>query len=154
MNILDIHKVAYLAGLLDGEGCFGISLYNRKYRPRITMASTNREVLTWVTEHFFGGVHVHHIGSDKAEDAWEVTLGGNKNLIVLLSAIIPFLIIKRANAEVLLKFCKEFPPRPGCTLSAETLRRKEMYFQVARLLNSRGPGSNDVKLEVVNSMRT
>ena len=88
---------AYLAGLIDGEGCI-TSRRNSKgsYYTRMTISQKRVELLWWVHERFGGAVSVKgrtwHAGS--RHSAW------------VLEGVLPYLVLKRDQAEVALALCE------------------------------------------------
>ena len=40
-------EIAYLAGLIDGDGTISINKDRRSHKPVVSIANTNREVLEW-----------------------------------------------------------------------------------------------------------
>lgn len=49
----DLH---YLAGIIDGEGCFNIGRCRASYVPRILIVNTNYRLCKWLVDRFGGNV--------------------------------------------------------------------------------------------------
>jgi hypothetical protein len=105
----------YLAGLLDGEGYFGLMKrngfekgYRRKgYIPAVKMAFTNKdaEILYVLKEKYGGNINSSgQRGNTKPSTQWEIK--SKINLKEFLPKIIPYLIIKKPQAKLLLEFCE------------------------------------------------
>ena len=95
-------KIAYLAGLIDGEGHIGIS----KGRPQISVYNTNEEVMKWIVRNFHGSMYRNryyqkNIERKKMIFYWSVA--STTEAYKLLNATIPFLIIKRKEAMNLIQ---------------------------------------------------
>lgn len=90
---------AYIAGLLDGEGCFYAE--TRKYvisLPSVYISNTNKRVLEWVQEVLgYGRLENHSPNNPKYRQGYRLIFGAN-NLRKLLPKIIPYLKIKRLQA--------------------------------------------------------
>lgn len=99
---------AYVAGLMDAEGCFSIYKATAKpgertpYQPRIVLASVERSLVKWLVE-TFGGFFTKHTPS-KGQIWYQWNLSGHAAAPAFLSAILPYLKIKKREAQVLLDF--------------------------------------------------
>jgi len=92
-------KLAYLAGLLDGEGSIG---FIKKIRPRVSVYNTDRKVMDWLVENVGGKV-----GQDSARGrvpCMRWSLDAARNVYGLCKAVLPYLIIKKHKAEEVMKF--------------------------------------------------
>lgn len=106
-------QISYLAGIIDGEG--SIYIQRRKtitgwsYFPRFQIVNTNRKLMEWVHQTFGGLIYDKprkHINPKwKMQIEWFTTRG---LLDELLPLIIPYLIIKREQAEIMIKFRESF----------------------------------------------
>jgi hypothetical protein len=105
----------YLAGLLDGEAYFGLmprrgmeNGYERKgYHPALKMAFKNQdaEILIALKEKYGG--HLNYRGySGRSQPSTQWELKGKKALKEFLPKVIPYMILKKAQAELLLEFCE------------------------------------------------
>jgi intein/homing endonuclease len=86
--------LAYLAGIVDGEGC--ISRLNRR-RPRrwsVSIASTSPELILWLAE-FGGNVHEMKPGHLGKKQGWMWSVASWRDVRCLLVAIQPYMRIKR-----------------------------------------------------------
>jgi hypothetical protein len=100
--------VAYTAGFFDGEGCINIARYLQRGRPYHTLAviftNTNFEVLHWLQRRWGGNVQLHPKPKNprwrRSAVLW-LSAGPAKPL---LTAMLPHLIIKKAEAEIALEF--------------------------------------------------
>jgi hypothetical protein len=114
---------AYLAGLLDGEGCFTITgtwknrkgIWRTKTGPNtyfhinliISLYNTDLKVMKWLVDHFGGVYYVHHPSkkpSHKIGYSWHPK--GAKNKELLLLGILPYLVIKREQAKLSLEYIR------------------------------------------------
>lgn len=111
---------SWLAGFIDGEGCFMMrkqaGAYMKRinfvhYRPCIRICNTHMPTLDRVTEilkvHELP-VHVSHrkYTNPKYLPAWDVEVAGIKRAAKWLPLLIPFLYTKKEQAELMLEFCE------------------------------------------------
>jgi hypothetical protein len=138
-----IAETAYIAGLIDGEGCIGI--YRKKNRGnfiQLTVANTDAEVLEW----FRGMVHGNSIrclkGSlDRGKDCYQLIID-RRRAYAVLQRILPYLRIKRKQAELAVKFKEWQETRRSGEISNqynghETKTFQEFYDE-SRRLNRKG----------------
>lgn len=101
---------SYLAGFFDGEGYIGIERQsNRKgmrnpwYRVIISISLTNENVLQLFQETFGGSISVRTTQIGNHQRSWIWRLWSSK-AIVCLRVLYPYLIIKKAQAELACAF--------------------------------------------------
>lgn len=94
---------AYAAGLIDGEGCIGIyhNSHNGNYQLRIAVEMTDKSGLD-VLESLFGGKWYFRAAKAprKARYIW---MTFNNNASKVLETLMPYLRVKKKQAEVALK---------------------------------------------------
>lgn len=110
-NVLDL---AYLAGLMDGEGYIGISRNDRKrgstqYYPRITLVNTNKRLIDEVVRILNNNAipyHLVHWETNKAEhkSRWTIEMIGFRRALKFLWIVEPSMRIKRPQAQFLMAF--------------------------------------------------
>jgi hypothetical protein len=97
-------ELAYLAGIIDGEGYVQIARYSTgTYGPRLTVGNTSRALIDYLHVKYGGKVYTvnpkHQRGN--AKPAWTWFLGGTA-MVKLLAEVEPFLLVKRAQARAVL----------------------------------------------------
>ena len=99
---------AYVAGLMDAEGCFSIYKATPQpggrtpYQPRIVLATVEGQLAKWLVK-TFGGFYTRH--SPVRGDVWyQWNLNGKTAAPLFLSHVLPYLRIKKREAEVLRDF--------------------------------------------------
>jgi hypothetical protein len=112
---------AYMAGILEGEGCFAIgrSFNNRadgttdlscyRYQAKICITNTNEKLFKWVVKHFGGSYRFRQNGGNIENSGrigeWAFT-GGNKAMEKFLLSLLPYFVMKDDQAKILLKFVR------------------------------------------------
>lgn len=112
MNLSDTEK-AYIAGIIDGEGSLSIGNMRSNVRKRIAnfkpvirVAVTNPDLPLYLKEKIGGGITIveHKTVNLKTQYAWYIS--GKKNIVVLLQLLMPYLIIKKKQAQLFLEYFK------------------------------------------------
>ena len=111
----------YIAGLVDGEGCFGICQYinsktNKGKRAvvRVSQAAKNSYVLNLISEKLNNENINHSFYIDSWKKEWEynsshmaiLQLAAKESIKFFINKILPFLIVKRIDAIKVLDFCE------------------------------------------------
>jgi len=102
-------QLAYLAGIIDGEGSFYIGITkNRKFNCRIYVVNTNEDLIKWLKETFGGLIYKRtSIKNPHWKTRYEWVL--DKTAIdPVCQQIIPYLIIKKKHAEIMIDFRNSF----------------------------------------------
>ena len=92
---------AYLAGIIDGEGCINAYPNGRSNPvPRLTVSMTDAVVIEWLV--MFGGSMRLESSRTSGKPIWRWTATANP-LRVLLPRCLPYLKAKKGQAELLLE---------------------------------------------------
>jgi hypothetical protein len=138
---------AYAAGFFDGEGYIGIGRTKKVrdtegpfYTLNITVTNTNLEVLERFRSTFGGRVTHKSDNSERWKQChyWRASSWG---AVGFLQAVLPFLVVKRRQAEIALDFqrtMRHTGNRWQVAPPAERERRESLYQQIL-VLNKRGP---------------
>jgi len=109
--------LAWLAGLADGEGCFGLNVQKRRDRerlqvtPRFSLVNTSSrtiEYVDWILADFRIGhlVKKRKRHNPRHRQQWVVEVIGYKRMEKFLPLVLPFLVTKRYQAELMYAFVK------------------------------------------------
>ena len=143
-------RIAYAAGIIDGEGYIGIKVYkpsksngniNYLYLPRIVIKMNSGEIMDFFHGMFGGTVNLvpQRDSGYFPGFAWELT---GTRATKVLKQILPFLRTKKKQAEVLIRLQsrievgikKKTGNKKGNPLSAnEVAIRKDMHEEVKHL---------------------
>jgi hypothetical protein len=111
--------LAYLAGLIDGEGCLQIGIVQAKGQepkliPTLSIIMTDEDVLKWTASRL--EVCCRALKRKNAptyqKPQFKVVLTG-KRLLLLLKRMIPFMIVKRKQAGVCIEFGETYIQQGG-----------------------------------------
>lgn len=130
---------SYLAGIFDGEGYIGISINHRgprngrdaavEYQARIVIVNTSLKLMKWLITNF-GGVYYSRQKTEgwRLSYNWEPKGAHNKELLLL--GILPYLQIKKEQANLLLQFLR-------MENKSDKEARQKLYEQ-SKILNRTG----------------
>jgi hypothetical protein len=102
-------ELAYLAGIIDGEGSV-MFWHNRKAgktKPGVTITSTSEALVTWLRERvrFSDAFTVRHSRQAKRLPAWAFVFQGI-SFVPFYEALLPYLIVKQRQMELLIAFSR------------------------------------------------
>ena len=151
MNSQDNQKqavlLAYLAGIIDGEGTVGIvrtkpnqrtAQINYRHYAYMSLGMVEKQIPDLLKEVFGGCVNEERVHGMRSVWRWHKT--GRDDLIRLLNDLLPYLRIKRPQAELVIDFCKGWEDtriRANGVLAHE-LQRREDFWLKAKKLNAVG----------------
>lgn len=149
-------KLAYLAGVIDSDGCIHIERYvdrrkgrnNRyQYNVRLQVGVTRMEIINWIEKNFCGETRKY---SYKRESKfqnrndvinWRIS---SKQAINLLKELKDYLILKRDRAEIAIEFEKSIltpsesrSPHLKDVKEKKTKLKEELHAKM-KILNQRG----------------
>ena len=135
-------EAAWLAGFLDGEGCFAIYIQKRSsgiyYHPRVQATNTSQEVLETIKMMTGCGCIV---SPEKTVEHWKPIhtwiVNNHQYSRAVLEAVLPYLRVKRKQAEILIEFIDCKLEVPTCN-SRYRLDDQARLFEKIKALNSKG----------------
>lgn len=145
---LNKEKLSYIAGLIDGEGYIGMSKHseNRRnkqtyyYQISIKVGMTNKlgpELLYKA----FGGYLYHETRKAPKKNVWQWNLCGQKNVLPVLHKLLPYLIVKKKQAEKLIEYCESRNYKNGQKVkwgeTSYSVKENQIYTDI-RMLNQKG----------------
>lgn len=136
-------KIAYLSGIIDGEGSISIELQKsgvalRKinyYAVRLVIVNTSLPLLQWI-ESNFGGKITKRAKIVNRRTCYQWALH-SFNAAQLLTLCLPFLIEKKERAQILIRF---MAIKSGHYLSPEVIDEREKLFLLCKKLNKEKNG--------------
>lgn len=144
-------ELAWLAGLMDGEGWIGIARAKRdrspllRYTARTAIATTSPELKDHLMKQiarlglrpFAVQRKVREMNGYKCSAAWNITTGSNIQTKVLLNALLPYLVEKKRVAELTLEYInwRESQPRaPGAGRGKRSPQVQGMKDEAERIM--------------------
>ena len=116
MNKLSITERAYIAGIIDGEGTIGLTKHKERrtlrgwnYEPYIMVSNTSKSIMEYLKEvtgigYYWSKTYKNMNRGWKVPFAWQT--GARREIISLLEQILPYLVIKKRHAVLLLEYVK------------------------------------------------
>lgn len=152
-------KLAYVAGLFDGEGSFSIQVMNRNdkanFSPKMSMTlKYGTEALDRLVDLFGGSIYDYKDGSKR----WY--LGKRLQLTEVAKELRPYLIVKHDIATRFIEALSYFPDsKMGVNIGAgEAVWAKEDIMKVATIALTLNPGTelkknkNKMALEAIGKL--
>lgn len=100
-------QLIYLAGIVDGEGCLTSSRQkNRRHKPALRIAGTYKPLMQWLKMLFGGNYYVIKPRKGQSKTSYDWVLNTNQ-AIDLVKSLLPYLKIKKREAEVFVLFYKQ-----------------------------------------------
>lgn len=139
-------ELAYIAGLIDGEGCIRIGHVGPKKRTlylTLAVGMTHRGVIEWLRDKLSTGtIKVNNHTKIRENPRWRVQhlvrLHG-KRAQLLCQALLPFMIVKKPHAEIALQFPCDCRSGPLVQLDPDVRRLRAGLAARMKVLNARGP---------------
>jgi hypothetical protein len=141
---IPLRDKAWMAGFFDGEGCITIRSTKKQPTPSslLTVCNTKKESLK-VFQFYFGGKILYRDllnrrkQNKKPEYRWNCP---KREDVEFIKTILPFLVIKRTQANLFLEFQKTRirGSGNGNRLSKEELQIRKKIYGRMKILNKKG----------------
>jgi hypothetical protein len=144
-------NLAYVAGLVDGEGSIGFTKVgaHRSWVPRVSITNTNLDVLEDIGKKFGGYI----VPLSQRKEGWKQGYSWlilNSSAVSFIDLIYPWLRIKREQAWLLFLWdC--IRPGKGIKRTTETIEALELINAQSKWLNMKGcnrPSKSPIDLEI------
>jgi hypothetical protein len=132
-------ELAYLAGIIDGEGCFYIGKPGGHYTLRLFVMSTSKCLIDYLYKTYGG----FQYSRKKENSSWKIRHEWFVDTLILedlLPLLREYLIIKKEHLEVAIEFRKTYPKfgkRPR--VSNEIISIRDNCHLRMKFLNKKGP---------------
>jgi hypothetical protein len=136
-------ELAYLAGIIDGEGSFCLHNFGtHRFGSGLAIGNTDLRLMEWIHSHFGGVVRAERRTSAKWKQIWRWTAKASE-IEAITRAVLPYLIVKRQQAELLLAYRATVAPVVNTKSSTNDTSHevKQERFRIhteLRALNKRG----------------
>ena len=143
----------YLAGIIDGEGTMGIyrntdrrrRSHSYYYRHNLKVANSCKDLIYWIKGTFGGSIIVYQPRYFQSQISYCWSSNKRQDTIEVLENILPYLKVKRRQAEIVLDFMKSresinWYPEHEIRKLEVVIRNKQYreYYNEIKKLNSRG----------------
>jgi len=131
-------ELAYIAGIIDGEGSIGFNRVHRGtgrwlvYTPRVGVSNQSETLIRWMDERIVWCSN--NLGAQTGGYGWAYKpyIHGHR-CATLLQALLPYLLIKPTQAQLVIKFCdSRAPVPPGTPYSSEEIAMVEQVYALNR----------------------
>lgn len=136
-----VTDLAYMAGLIDGEGCILINHKGKRQRYTliVTVSNTSRLMLDWITARWRG--HMHVVKGSEAKNrriAWRWSMSSDLALH-FLDEILPYMVVKRRQALLARRYQRyvQYRGRHGVQ-ATRAFALQTRFYDMLRQLNQRG----------------
>jgi len=153
------YQLSWLAGIWDGEGTFMIyrQEYTKRYglTGRITLTNSSIEMINEISKifdyyHIGGHIFQEKLRSEKHKACYHITVNKIDHVKKAIELMLPYLVAKKAHAEVLLRFinsrlkykCKPIKDvKNGKIIGMQTqgYDKELTFWEQLKNLNSFGP---------------
>ena len=152
MMTKDKAKWAYTAASIDMDGCICLSRTTLQtsagnpyfgYDLKVSVANQDLKVMRWFVRYFGGEFRPKSKNSSKLTDnpgfEWFVS-GGYKKIEIFLLGILPYLIIKREQANIALQFIR-------LNGAVNPVKRAEFHIAMLAINSGKSPTTNTSSME-------
>lgn len=139
LNSLSDAELGYIAGIIDGEGSFYIYLKSggksgRKYhRSALKIANTDTTLIQWLYDRIGGTIATSTPKKENHKIVYHLAVEGPR-LVNVINLLSPYLIIKRAQAEVVKSMQETMTYRIGFRLTDEMISKRDSIYRSFVLL--------------------
>lgn len=130
---MNIPEIAYLAGIIDGEGSIMLLRYNKSEYPSpcISISSTDLELLIWIKDRIGSGRinEKKNYNIEKHKTSYTYSIYYDKALEIMES-IYPYLVIskKKERAKFIVNGYKQVTMRNGKYTVEQKLAKEQFYI--------------------------
>ena len=143
--------LAYIAGILDGEGYIGLvkateirrqrrvdNNITHSFRPTVRVNMVSDVAINFI-QTLFGGNLYENPECPPQRHQWDLQMTNRNDCKRILEAILPFLKLKKRQAEILLSFIALRDSKPKTNASGGNYTQDEWrYWEELKKLNKRG----------------
>lgn len=99
--------LAYIAGILDGEGHIGINIVKPSFR--VAIVNTNLDLIKWLSDQLGGRIRSLKKTQARHLTCYQWICTSRYNIVPLLKALSPYLIVKKTIAETCIAIINGLP---------------------------------------------
>ena len=138
-------EAAYIAGIVDGEGSINMNAFRKQPIPQVSIANTDIRLINWLMEKLKSlNPHLYtRPATETQKPVYKIYVANNASVQALLERIVPYMVIKKERAEVMMEFTST---RVGVSVHTPYDFDPMITIEKIRQLNRRGP--NNTVLEM------
>jgi hypothetical protein len=136
--------LAYMAGIIDGEGSIGFyknyinTIHEWHYNTRLSITNTDLALINWLQDTFSGKIYVippdkNHLGK-KPVYRWH--LNKKQEILNLLIDILPYLRLKKLQAELVIDYISNNLDGRGRANRERAYKHRDEIASKIKLVNS------------------
>ena len=126
---------AYFAGLVDGEGSLFVQQRPYSFKSELEITNTHKPTLEWIQARFGGSLKPRAQRNNHWKPYYRWRVVSNPMLAPLLRNVLPFLVTKRRQAEIMLELIETIQAtRP----TLQVRRRRQWLFAELKRANQKG----------------
>jgi len=149
-----IAQIAYMAGIIDGEGSIYIGNFScnpktgtKYYQTNIEITNTDKNLIDWILN-TFGGRNYTYTAKQTPKNSRRTVyrwIASGERVTHLCELMMPYLVAKRRQAEIMIKMRDTYKPIMGVRrgvqgiqiLDADLLALRQSYFDEMQSLHCR-----------------
>ena len=138
---LSLERKCYVAGVIDGEGTITVAIRKSpknilpNMTPMVLVSNSNKDLIDYLHPLLLGSTLKTAKENEIRKSVFQIQIAKLLDVEALLTQILPYLMVKRRQAELVLEYCAL---RKKDTLLSYNDRLFEIAKEV-RFLNERGP---------------
>jgi len=133
---LSNEQLAYLAGIIDGEGCISFSISKGRIRPFVGVSNTKRELIETIRSWLRIRKTIRKARrSVRHKYVWDIQITRYADVKALLEKVKPYLIIKKKQCDLMIKYCTS---RLSKGVNSPYSPNEMKIYEKLRELNRRG----------------
>lgn len=102
---LKLEEKVYIAGIIDGEGTITLYVHGGIMTSIIDLCNNHLGLIDWLEEHLHCGSRYTNINHKRVRPTYHIKFYRLLDVKALLEQVLPYLIVKRKQAELVLEFC-------------------------------------------------
>lgn len=140
-------NLAYLAGIIDGEGSIELRMQRSNSLDLIVhVFNSDRPLFDWIEERFGGKTYDIHKRQRVERPQWANVYNwniGGETAVALLNRLLPFMVVKRAQAMLAVEAWNKRQPIPrsqrrwGAKPTTELIALRKSYVEQMHILNTK-----------------
>lgn len=118
----------YLAGFFDGEGCICICKRGNSHRTLLTINNCNKEVMDKID--FFlltSSYRKRKVSTFSRKPIYVIDIREQQQIKVILKGMLPYLIVKKRKAELMIEYIDTVGGQSGVPLTQEVINKRKEY---------------------------